>query len=111
MLLAANEGWLEVTRADGAGPACVAGTIACTKEGVKFSVSGDLGKGNVTVRQNTSVEKEEDQVHIHMEEPVTLNFALRYLAFFTKVRHHTHLAHHGRQASTRGTSNCAWFKE
>jgi proliferating cell nuclear antigen len=66
---------------------CVAGTIACTKEGVKFSVSGDLGKGNVTVRQNTSVEKEEDQVHIHMEEPVTLNFALRYLAFFTKVRH------------------------
>lgn len=49
-------------------------------------MSGDLGKGNVTVRQNTSVEKEEDQVKIHMEEPVTLNFALRYLAFFTKVR-------------------------
>lgn len=38
------------------------GTIACTKEGVKFSVAGDLGKGNVTVRHNTSVEKEEDQV-------------------------------------------------
>ena len=62
------------------------GIISCTKEGVRFSVSGDLGKGNVTVRQNSSVEKEEEQVKIHMEEPVTLNFALRYLGFFTKVR-------------------------
>lgn len=63
----------------------LSGIISCTKEGVRFSVSGDLGKGNVTVRQNSSAEKEEEQVKIHMEEPVTLNFALRYLGFFTKV--------------------------
>lgn len=60
--------------------------IACTKEGVRFSVEGDLGKGNVTVRQSQAVdEKEEEQVKIHMEEPVTLSFALRYLGFFTKA--------------------------
>lgn len=61
--------------------------IACTKEGVQFSVEGDLGKGNVTVRQSPGAvdEKEEEQVKIHMEEPVTLSFALRYLGFFTKA--------------------------
>ncbi|CAM9669362.1 unnamed protein product [Hapterophycus canaliculatus] len=60
-------------------------TIACDKDGVKFSVSGDLGKGNIMVRNNNSVDKEEDKVTVTMEEPVTLKFALRYLALFTKA--------------------------
>eukprot|EP00326_Haptolina_ericina_P024638 CAMPEP_0181182720 /NCGR_PEP_ID=MMETSP1096-20121128/8039_1 /TAXON_ID=156174 ORGANISM="Chrysochromulina ericina, Strain CCMP281" /NCGR_SAMPLE_ID=MMETSP1096 /ASSEMBLY_ACC=CAM_ASM_000453 /LENGTH=260 /DNA_ID=CAMNT_0023271345 /DNA_START=30 /DNA_END=812 /DNA_ORIENTATION=+ len=61
-------------------------TIAIGKDGVKFSVSGEMGSGNMTIRQNTSVDtKEEEQVQIEMEEPVTLNFALRYLNFFTKA--------------------------
>lgn len=34
-------------------------TIACDKDGVNFSVSGDLGTGNIMVRNNTSVDKEE----------------------------------------------------
>merc|ERR1712097_84779 len=61
-------------------------TIAVSKDGVKFSVAGELGSGNMTLRQNSSVDtKEEEQVSIQMEEPVTLNFALRYLNFFTKA--------------------------
>ena len=60
-------------------------TISCTKEGVRFSVSGDLGTGNVLVRQNNSAEKEEERVEIEMQEPVELTFALRYLNFFTKA--------------------------
>ena len=36
--------------------------IACTKDGVRFSCSGGLGVGNITLRQNTAVDKEEDQV-------------------------------------------------
>lgn len=60
-------------------------TISCTKEGIRFSVSGDLGTGNVIVRQNTTAEKEEEQVVIDMQEPVELTFALRYLNFFTKA--------------------------
>jgi proliferating cell nuclear antigen len=60
--------------------------ISCTKEGVKFSVTGDLGTGNVLLRSNASpTDKEEDQVTIDMEEPVTLTFALRYLNYFTKA--------------------------
>lgn len=60
-------------------------SISCTKEGVKFGVSGDLGTGNVLIRQNAHAEKDEDRVMIEMEEPVELTFALRYLNFFTKA--------------------------
>ena len=61
-------------------------TIAVGKEGVKFSVTGEMGSGNMTIRPNDTVDtKEEDKVSIEMDEPVTLNFALRYLNFFTKV--------------------------
>ena len=59
-------------------------SIECTKEGVRFSVSGDLGTGNILVR-STHSEKEEENVQIDMEEPVTLQFALRYLNLFAKA--------------------------
>uniref|UniRef100_A0A7S3DM90 DNA sliding clamp PCNA n=1 Tax=Entomoneis paludosa TaxID=265537 RepID=A0A7S3DM90_9STRA len=60
-------------------------TISCTKEGIRFSVSGEIGTGNILTRANAAAEKEADQVVIDMEEPVELNFALRYLNFFTKA--------------------------
>jgi len=66
-------------------------TIGCGKEGVRFSVSGNIGTGNILVRANSTTDKEKDQVIIDMEEPVELNFALRYLNFFTKA---TSLADH-----------------
>merc|ERR1712028_248221 len=59
-------------------------TISANEEGVKFSVSGDIGTGNVTVRQNASAEKDQ-QTLIELQEPVSLTFALRYLNFFTKA--------------------------
>eukprot|EP00003_Mantamonas_plastica_P023211 TRINITY_DN4124_c0_g1_i1.p1 TRINITY_DN4124_c0_g1~~TRINITY_DN4124_c0_g1_i1.p1 ORF type:complete len:223 (+),score=88.94 TRINITY_DN4124_c0_g1_i1:445-1113(+) len=61
-------------------------TISATKEGVKFSVSGDIGGGHITCRQTNSVDdKPEDQVTIDLQESVELTFALRYLNFFTKA--------------------------
>jgi len=61
-------------------------TIAVTKEGVKFSVSGDLGSGNIQCRQSASIDsKPEESTTIHLQEPVSLTFALRYLNFFTKA--------------------------
>lgn len=60
-------------------------TISCGKEGIRFSVSGAMGTGNILTRANPTAEKEKDQVIIDMEEPVELNFALRYLNFFTKA--------------------------
>ena len=38
------------------------------------------------LKHNTAVTKEEEAVVIDMQEPVTLNFALRYLTLFTKVQ-------------------------
>lgn len=66
-------------------------TIGCSKEGVRFSVSGTIGSGNILTRANASADKDKDQVIIDMEEPVELNFALRYLNFFTKA---TNLSDH-----------------
>ena len=61
-------------------------TISCTKEGVRFTVSGSIGTGNILTRaREGSNEKQDDKVVIDMEEPVELSFALRYLNFFTKA--------------------------
>jgi hypothetical protein len=37
--------------------AVAAVVITATKDGVKFSTSGDVGTANITVRQNTTADK------------------------------------------------------
>lgn len=64
------------------GETCV---ISVNKEGVKFSVSGDLGKGNITRKHSTTADNDKAHTVIDMEEPVSLTFSLRYLNFFTKA--------------------------
>ncbi|KAL8825302.1 MAG: hypothetical protein Q9191_004498 [Dirinaria sp. TL-2023a] len=59
--------------------------IEATKEGVKFSCSGDIGNGAVTLRSHTSVEKPEQDVDISLSEPVALTFSLKYLVNFCKA--------------------------
>ena len=60
--------------------------IAVSKEGIQFSVSGDMGTANVTVRQTTAVdEKNEGGCKVEMTSPVRLSFAVRYLSNFTKA--------------------------
>ena len=82
--------------------------VSVTKDGVKFSTTGDIGSANITCRQNMSMDKArtrrqpralrraaltrsrvpqaEEQTVIDLNEPVTLTFALRYLNSFTKAR-------------------------
>jgi len=60
--------------------------IKVGKEGVTFSVDGDMGKANITLKDTKGAEdKEEEAVTIRMEEEIELKFALRYLNFFTKA--------------------------
>jgi proliferating cell nuclear antigen len=59
--------------------------IACTKEGVKFSTSGDIGSANIKLSQTASIDKEEDAVTIEMQQAVCLTFACRYLNLFCKA--------------------------
>ncbi|BBN00854.1 proliferating cell nuclear antigen [Marchantia polymorpha subsp. ruderalis] len=59
--------------------------ISVSKDGVKFSTSGDIGSANVVCRQNNSVDNKDNETVIEMNEPVSLTFALRYLNSFTKA--------------------------
>ena len=58
--------------------------ISVTKEGVRLSVDGDIGKGSVTLRQGESMEGK-NGVSIEMKEAIEQKFALRYLIMFTKA--------------------------
>lgn len=59
--------------------------ISVTKEGVKFSASGDIGAGNILVKQQKAADKDDESTTIELQEPVSLNFALRYLTTFSKA--------------------------
>jgi len=60
--------------------------ITTNKEGIKFSVSGEVGNANILCRQGSSPDsKTDDSLTITIEEPVSLTFALRYLNYFTKA--------------------------
>merc|ERR1711941_199522 len=58
--------------------------IQASKEGLRFSVQGDVGTGNVMLKPRES-EKEEERVSLTVHEPVTATFALRYLVNFAKA--------------------------
>lgn len=61
-------------------------TIHATKEGLKFSVAGEMGSGNIMVRQDGGADSSEDeQTTIELEEEVALSFALSHLNHFAKA--------------------------
>ena len=64
------------------GDTCV---ISVAKDGVRFSVQGDMGTGNITVKPTAAAVDKKAGVSITMDEPVELNFAVRYLKTFTKA--------------------------
>jgi len=58
--------------------------MKASKEGLTFSVQGDLGTGNVMLKPRES-EKPEERVALTVHEAVTATFALRYLVNFSKA--------------------------
>merc|ERR1711877_74908 len=58
--------------------------VKASKEGITFSVQGDVGAGNVLLKPRES-EKLEERVTLTVHEPVTATFALRYLSSFSKA--------------------------
>lgn len=59
-------------------------TLAVIKNEVRFSTAGDIGDGNITIKQGGSAD-DEGQTLISVVEPVTSTFALKYLINFTKA--------------------------
>merc|ERR1719157_294464 len=58
--------------------------IQASKDGIRFSVQGDVGTGNVVLKPREA-EKPEDRVTLTVQESVTATFALRYLVTFAKA--------------------------
>merc|ERR1712059_127837 len=58
--------------------------MKASKEGITFSVQGDLGSGNVMLKPRES-DKAEERVTLTVHESVTATFALRYLVNFSKA--------------------------
>merc|ERR1711966_487343 len=58
--------------------------ICATKDGVKFTVAGDIGTGNVLLKPRDA-DKEEEKVTVACDDTVDATFAIRYLNFFTKA--------------------------
>merc|ERR1712156_825258 len=58
--------------------------VKASKEGITFSVQGDVGSGNVLLKPRDAA-KQEDKVSLTVHEPVTATFALRYLVNFAKA--------------------------
>jgi proliferating cell nuclear antigen len=58
--------------------------VKASKEGITFSVQGDMGAGNVMLKPREA-EKPEEKVTLTVHEPVTATFALRYLVNFAKA--------------------------
>merc|ERR1711904_601767 len=58
--------------------------VKANKEGIKFSVQGDVGTGNVVLKPRDS-DKAEEKVSLTVHESVTATFALRYLVTFAKA--------------------------
>merc|ERR1712166_708165 len=57
--------------------------IQASKDGIRFSVAGDVGTGNVVLKPREA-EKPEDRVALTVHEAVTATFALRYLVTLPK---------------------------
>jgi hypothetical protein len=60
-------------------------SIEVSKEGVKFTCTGDIGSGSVQLRSNTNIDNPKENVEVEMTEPVALTFSLKYLVNFCKA--------------------------
>ncbi|KAI7889337.1 proliferating cell nuclear antigen [Mucor mucedo] len=59
--------------------------IECTKEGIKFSADGEIGKGSITLKANSTVDKDDDATIIELQQSVSMTFSIKYLVNFTKA--------------------------
>ena len=59
--------------------------VTTTPDSVTFSVEGEVGSGSVKLGQNDGSKKGEDTTILEVEEPVSQQFALRYLNMFNKA--------------------------
>ena len=67
-------------------------TISASKEGVRFGVNGDMGKGDMWIKANQGsgmVDDDDDEdasnITVRVEQPVQQQFSIKFLSNFTKA--------------------------
>lgn len=53
--------------------------IIVTKDSVKFTSEGESGSGSVVLKPYTDMDKPEESISVHLDQPVDLTFGLKYL--------------------------------
>lgn len=60
-------------------------TVNATKDGVRFSVEGEIGTGAVNLKPSTNISEDAASVDIQVSEPVSLGFNIKYLLHTCKA--------------------------
>jgi proliferating cell nuclear antigen len=59
--------------------------IIVTKDSVKFTSEGESGSGSVVLKPYTDMDKPEESINVHLDNPVDLTFGLKYLSDIIKA--------------------------
>eukprot|EP00485_Elphidium_margaritaceum_P009026 CAMPEP_0202685538 /NCGR_PEP_ID=MMETSP1385-20130828/1326_1 /ASSEMBLY_ACC=CAM_ASM_000861 /TAXON_ID=933848 /ORGANISM="Elphidium margaritaceum" /LENGTH=269 /DNA_ID=CAMNT_0049339913 /DNA_START=48 /DNA_END=857 /DNA_ORIENTATION=+ len=61
--------------------------ISASKEGVRFAVTGDVGKGSTWLKSEANVDDDDEQknITVSVEEPVQQSFSIKFINNFTKA--------------------------
>mmetsp|Transcript_41929 Transcript_41929/g.84010 ORF Transcript_41929/g.84010 Transcript_41929/m.84010 type:complete len:221 (-) Transcript_41929:672-1334(-) len=60
-------------------------SIGISKEELKFQIEGDIGKGDIIIRQQSKEKKGENEDIFEVREPIKMSFSLKYLMNFSKA--------------------------
>ncbi|ODV81701.1 DNA polymerase delta processivity factor [Suhomyces tanzawaensis NRRL Y-17324] len=59
--------------------------IIVTKDSVKFSSDGEVGSGSIVLKPYTDMDRPEESINVHLDNPVDLTFGLKYLSDIIKA--------------------------
>jgi proliferating cell nuclear antigen len=60
-------------------------TLEVSHDGIKFEVEGDIGKGNISLKQAIKDDILDERVQIELNEPIRMTFSMKYLQSFSKA--------------------------
>ncbi|KAI8978073.1 proliferating cell nuclear antigen [Pilobolus umbonatus] len=60
-------------------------TIEVTKDSVKFSSDGDIGKGAISLKAGGTIDSDTESTVIELQQSVSMTFSIKYLVNFTKA--------------------------
>ena len=60
-------------------------SFVCLLDNSVCVLAGEIGSAKISLRSTSMVDKEDEQVSVELNQPVTLTFSTRYLVSFSKA--------------------------